>query len=93
MRGLGERLGSGGGGGGENVRTVAHDHGGFPLDGLGRYLGAEIVCQEDRFLIGSNVEAKSLLALFVHVAEEETNIVPGLVSQLFGVPGRMTSVS
>lgn len=68
-------------------RTVAHDQGSLLVDSLLRDGWAQIVGEEDGLVLRGGVQTEMLLARSVEVAQEQANVVPGPVGDLFRVPG------
>lgn len=68
-------------------RTVAHDQGSLLVDGLLRDGWAQVVGQEDGLVLRGGLQTEMLLAGSVEVAQEQADIVPSPVSELFRVPG------
>lgn len=68
-------------------RTVAHNQGSPLVDSLLRDGWAQVVGEEDGLVLRGGLQTEKLLAGSVEVAQEQADIVPGPVGDLFRVPG------
>lgn len=68
-------------------RTVAHNQGSLLVDGLLRDGWAQVVGEEDGLVLRGGLQTETLLAGRVEVAQEQADIVPSPVGDLFRVPG------
>lgn len=68
-------------------RTVAHDQGGLLVDSLLCDGWAQIVGEEDGLVLRGGLQTETLLAGSVEVAQEQADVVPSPVGDLFWVSG------
>lgn len=68
-------------------RTIAHDEGGLLVDSLLCDRWAQVIGEEDGLVLGGGLQAEALLGGRVEVAQEQADVVPNPVGDLFGVPG------
>lgn len=68
-------------------RTVAHDQGGPLTDSLLCDGWAQVVGEEDGLVLGCGLQAKTLLTESIEVAQEQADVVPSPVGDLFRIPG------
>lgn len=68
-------------------RTVAHNHGCFFFDSLLGDGWAQVIGEENGLVLRGGLQTQMLLAGRVEVSEEQADVVPGPVGELFRVPG------
>ena len=68
-------------------RTVAHNHGCLLVDSLLCDGWAQVVGEEDGLVVRGGLQTQMLLAGRVEVAQEQADVVPSPVGDLFRVPG------
>lgn len=68
-------------------RTVAHDQGSLLVNSLLRDGWAQVVGEEDGLVLRGGIQTEMLLARSVEVTQEQADVVPSPVGDLFRVPG------